>query len=629
MTKYRLLNASSALAIAVTGVMGVQPVVAQQLEEIVVTARKVEENLLEVPLAITAFSARDIESMNLKQLGDIALMTPSFNFVNQQGASGRNDRSSRALTFRGLYLNNNSGSAAGGQLFIDGAPVISALPPSMGDVERVEVLKGPQSAYFGRSTFMGAINFVTREPSEEFSGRMSGEFSSFNSSEGNLSLEGPIIEDKLLARISGRSYKRGGHYRNAANGTQRLGEENSKSIAGTLLFKPTDDLKIKLFVNYFSDSDGPPAQSQFKLNPYRNCFPATNAAANSRQSFGYICGEIPTMSSVPKTDIGGDYDLTPFIYDQVWNRSPAHWKLFDPSFLDHYGLERRAVQADLRIDYEFGDGYSFSALSAFHRDKNSTLIDSTYFADGHLPNLLYNPNVAPNNTYPQNFTFLRLLQGLSRDYSQEARITSPQDQRLRWTVGGNYLYFKSPGGTVFGYDVRTLAFAASITRSKLSTPAVFGGAYYDIMDNLTLSAEARYQWDKITNVPYVNLAGAIVTGPAANPLKDTFKSFSPRVSLDWQVTEETMVYALFSRGYRPGGFNAALATSTAETLAALVAAVPNAGVSYLQERLDNYEAGIKSEFLDGRGRATLSVYYDKYKNGFPAQWDPKLGIHVT
>src|SRR5687768_16377440 len=104
MTKSRLLAAGSAVAIMASA--GAGTAFAQALEEIVVTARKVEENLLDVPLAITAFAARDIEAMNMKQLTDIALMTPSFNFVNQQGGSGRNDRSSRSLTFRGLYLNN-------------------------------------------------------------------------------------------------------------------------------------------------------------------------------------------------------------------------------------------------------------------------------------------------------------------------------------------------------------------------------------------------------------------------------------------------------------------------------------------------------------------------------------------
>ena len=143
------------------------------LEEITVTARKVEENLMEVPLAITAFSAKTIEEQGIKQLTDVMRFTPSFNFVNQQGGSGRNDRSAKALVFRGLFLGNNVGTTAGGQLFVDGAPVFGAQPPPIADVARIEVLKGPQSAYFGRSTFAGALNFIMKEPGEEFGGKIS------------------------------------------------------------------------------------------------------------------------------------------------------------------------------------------------------------------------------------------------------------------------------------------------------------------------------------------------------------------------------------------------------------------------------------------------------------------------
>ncbi|MCU0760924.1 MAG: TonB-dependent receptor plug domain-containing protein, partial [Steroidobacteraceae bacterium] len=113
------------------------------LEEIVVTARKVEENLMEVPLAITTFSAQAIEEQGIKQLVDVMRLTPSFQFTNQSGGTGRNDRGTTALVFRGLFLGNNAGVSAGGQVFIDGAPVFGAQPPPMVDVARIEVLKGP------------------------------------------------------------------------------------------------------------------------------------------------------------------------------------------------------------------------------------------------------------------------------------------------------------------------------------------------------------------------------------------------------------------------------------------------------------------------------------------------------
>ncbi len=612
MTKFRLLMASSVLAIAATGAAS-----AQQLEEITVTARKVEENLMTVPIAITAFSSKEIESMGVKQMTDIALMTPSFNFVNQQGGSGRNDRSSNSLTFRGLYVNNNAGTSAGGLLFVDGTPVIGAQPPSVSDIERVEILKGPQSAYFGRSTFMGAINFVMREPGETYKGKITAEYASFGSNEETISFEGPIVEDKLAARISGRNWVRGGQYTNALNSSEKLGAQSTKSVSATFVAKPTDRLKLKLVANYFADSDGTPAQTTLATSPPGNASLFNCAyAGNTRSAGGYYCGELPTIDKLPTRLISQDSNFTPSLQNAIYDASPAIWKIFDPRFLNHFGLERRAFQADFRVDYELESGWSFSSITAYHRDKNSTMIDSTYIGDGDQPNFLYSATPGTvANTYQPNFTYMRLLQGLTRDWSEEVRVTSPQKERLRGTLGFSYLNAASPGGTVYGVDVRVPALAASITRSRLLTPAVFGGVYFDVLENLTLSGEARYQWDRVKQIPYVGAAGTLLTGVAANQLANTFKSFSPRVSIDYKFAPNSTLYALWSRGYRPGGFNAALFTSPQDVIDALRAAEPNAGRSYLQEQLDNFEAGIKASFLDGRARATLSVYYDKYKNG--------------
>ncbi|MSO97690.1 MAG: hypothetical protein EXR11_05650 [Rhodospirillaceae bacterium] len=612
----------------------VSPALAQQqqaqaqsmaLEEIVVTARKRQESLMEVPIAITAFSANDIEAIGIKQLNDIMIMTPSFHFVNQQGGSGRNDRSANALVFRGLFLANNVGANAGGQLFIDGSPVFGAQPPPAVDVERVEVLKGPQSAYFGRSTFVGAINFVTKDPnSDEFKGRVSAEFSSWDSHDGSLTFEGPLIQDKLAGRITGRSFHRGGQYPNAADTSEKLGEQNSTSITSSLVFTPSDALKLKLWVNRFEDDDGPPSQAvllQENFNSFVNtdksCTPIGTTprpragAPSTRVGFGYFCGELPSFSDLPISIISGDWNLNHPNTQNALFKPPSQWVIFDPSFNRHGGLRRIGQQATFSIDYDL-DGYSLEAQTAAHFDKSQTIVDLNYRDGRDRPNPLFAGS--PTTRVPW-LQFLLLLQGKSRDWSQEFRVTSPQDQQLRFTVGGNYLDLHTPGGTVYGMSTIGPLFTAAITQQDISTPAVFGALYYDITEELTASAEARYQWDKIIVTPRVGTTGLVVTGVAANPLQNTFKSFSPRVSLDYKFSEDSTIYALFSRGYRPGGFNTGLVTSTQATLDALRAVVPNAGISFEQERVDNYEAGIKATFLDGRARATFTVYRDTWANG--------------
>jgi iron complex outermembrane receptor protein len=639
-----LLATASIYGLSAGGAYAQQQAQAQglALEEITVTARKVEENLMTVPVAVTAFSEKDIESINIKQLTDVMLMTPSFNFVNQVGGSGRNDRGTNSLVFRGLFLANNSGLNGGGQMFIDGAPVIGAHAPAIADVARIEVLKGPQSAYFGRSTFVGAINYITRDPSmDEFKGRFSAEASSWNSHDLTASFEGPLVEDKVAARVTGRNYRRGGQYTNYANpGAEKLGRQTTGSVSGSLLFTPSDAFKAKTYVNWFEDNDGPPAQGAFKsdtfsrVNADGSCTPFSaaspagsaygTAAANSRASFGYLCGTVPKMSDSVKKLLSGDYDLSNSVTrNAIFNPNP-NFIIFDPQFKTDGGIKRHAFQADLRMDYETSGGYTISSLTAHHHDRAMTIIDLNY-RDGHdRVNPFY--AASPTTRVPW-MQFIQVSQNKTRDYSQELRVTSPQDQSFRWTFGGNYLDAHTPGGPVYGISQTGANFSSSITAGDVSTPAVFGAAYFDFTDALTLSAEARYQWDKIKSTPKVSIAGVPVTNPTI--LEDTFKSFSPRVSLDYEYAEGSTAYALFSRGYRPGGFNAALVTASPAVLAALQAVVPNAGVSYEQEKLDNYEIGLKSTWLDGRARTVLTAFYDEWIGGQVANSIPVTAGGIT
>jgi len=601
------------------------------LEEITITARKVEENLMSVPIAITAFSAKDIENANIKQLNDVMLRTPSFNFVNQQGGSGRNDRSTNALVFRGLYLGSNIGLSAGGSLFIDGAPVVGSQPPAINDVERIEVLKGPQSAYFGRNTFAGAINFVTRDPSTSFKGRLNAEASSWQSYDTSVSVEGSLT-DTLSARVTARSFDRGGQYTNFGDpGGSKLGGQTTQSVSTTLVFKPSESFKIKAYLNAFRDNDGPPAQGALKSESFTgrvyangNCIPFSQApagtaalgqAANSRASFGYVCGTVPKIKDLPAYIISGDWDLSsPVTRATLFTPPNPAWAIFDTSFNTHGGFKREAFQSDVRADYEFGGGYTFTSLTAAHRDKTMTLIDLNY-RDGH-------DRKNPLNAIPANASktvawqqFLLVSQSRFEDWSQEFRITSPQEAKFRWTAGANYFDGKTPGGTVYGNSVIGPLFAAAITEQKVQTPAYFAAVYYNITDQITLSAEGRYQTDKLTQIPKVGVSGAVVTGLAATPLKATFKSFSPRFTVDYQITPDTMVYALYSKGVRPGGFNAGLVTAAPATVDALKAVVPTAGITYDEEELENREVGIKSTLFDGRARVTLTYFDDQWKNG--------------
>ena len=625
MTRTRLAAATAIISLFV---LPATAAIAQELalEEIVVTARKVEENLMEVPLAVTAFSAEELESIDMAQLTDLQLFTPSFSFTDQAGQSGRNDRSSNSLTFRGLYLNVNVGITAGGLMFIDGAPVVGGYMPSIVDTERVEVLKGPQSAYFGRSTFVGAVNFVMKEPGDEFGGRVSVDYGSFGSNEQHLMLEGPIVKDKLSVRVSARHWELGGYIDNYGQPGERLGGRTTNSLSTSIVFTPADGWKAKLFVNYFEDDDFAGAQFALKedsyngrANPDGTCDPLSTPLREglnptSRAAFGIVCGEMPSLSELDPSIFSADTVIDSILEKTLFDPNP-NWLVFDPDFNREPGLKREAFQSHLRIDFDHSSGYSFTSLSAFHTDKNQNVIDLNYrdFRTRANPLAPIFIGVLGRTDIRTDFNTTLVIQGKQRDFSQELRVTSPQDRRLRWTAGFNYFDAYSPGGSVYGNLILGPSFVATIVERAAETPAVFGASYFDITSNLTLSVEARYQWDKIYQNTVIDRTG----NPPATPadFSATFKSFAPRISLDYNYADNSTVYALYSRGYRPGRFNADLATESGAVLEALRAVAPNAGINILEEQLDNYEFGWKATWLGGRARTTLAVYYGEWLNG--------------
>jgi iron complex outermembrane receptor protein len=592
------------------------------LDEIIVTARKRDESLMDVPLAITAFPAAAIEAMDLQQINDLQLYTPSLSFTNMQGGSGRNDRSSNALVFRGLSLSANTGITAGGQVFIDGAPVVGGLTPSFVDVERVEILKGPQSAHFGRSTFVGAINFIMKEPGEEFGATVGLEYSpTFDSHEQNISVEGPI-GDKFGYRVSVRNWEQGGYIDNYANTSVKLGERTTESISTSLVWRPTENLKIKGFFNYFKDEDGPGAQFFMgdtdgfeRAYPDGTCDPLSapmrpgfEGRENERWALGSVCGTLPSMGELDPSIYSMDETLlnNALLTDTLFNPDP-NWVIFDPNYHRKHGLKREAYTANIRIDWDIGD-YTFTSQTAFHEDKIQNILDLNYRDGRPVPNPL---GFLPTTLEWWNTTLLN--QGEQEDFSQEFRLTSPQDGRFRWTAGLNYFDAHSPGGTVYGNLIFGPFFTSAIVQRDVSTPAVFGAAYYDFTDKLTLTVEGRYQEDKITEQIIIGVNQLPPDPPET--LEATYKSFSPRISLDYKYADNSTAYILFSRGYRPGRFNGVLNNAPQDVLDALLAVAPDASVQVDEEQLDNYEFGIKSTWLDGRARTTLAVYYDEWIDG--------------
>ncbi|MDG2320956.1 MAG: TonB-dependent receptor [Rhodospirillaceae bacterium] len=586
-----VMLASAAAVVIANSPVVTMPVLAQQvaLEEIVVTARRRNESLLDVPLTVTALTSADIEIKAIDELSDIVDYAPGFFYG---GATvGRNDRSNRRLIMRGMQVSTDVQTRQGTTMFIDGAPVLGAEIGSTESAERIEIVKGPQSAYFGRSTFAGAINVITKNPGQEWKGKITAEAGRFATSDFGAEIEGPIVADKLAIRLSGSQYQTGGNYRNGTNTSEKLGRRETIDFAGTLYATPNDQFTAKLRVHYWEDDDGPSASIGYGVNNGEDLFNCNlggtagiiNPALSNNN---WICGTPPQ----PRPDqIQADNVVTPLIAQILLGNdtvaAPSLGFIFDPQFIKGFGFKRRAFEASLGLDYELSNGITISSITAAHSNEWAALDD------------LDRRNTADIGVVQD---VILLNNRDDEDFSQEIRIASPDDQRLTWMIGGSYYDGQSiatAGFNLFG-AFRSFNFGGG---NDVQTTGIFGSGAYDISDQLNLSVEARYQWDEVTD-------GAV----GGQQLSGTFNSFSPRVILDYKPNEDMTIYASFARGYRPGEFNASLVGLPQSVLDQVAAAI-GADISVDEEKLDNYEIGFKGSLFDGQAQFTAAFYYAEWR----------------
>ena len=570
------------------------------LEEIFVTARKREESLLDAPLSITAFSADKIEALALNELSDIVAFSPGFYYAEQSVGSGA--RAHRRLLFRGMNPRTDIQTRQSATLFIDGAPTLGSELGATESYERIEVIKGPQSAYFGRSTFSGAINAVTKTPGNEWHGEVSAEGGRFSMSRFRAQVEGPLMQDKLAFRLSGSTYSKGGEYKNAADPTQKLGARDTDDIAGTLYFTPTDNLSIKLRAHFWRDSDGPSISTAYGPDNNPDAFNCNKGPRN------WVCGVVP----LPKT-LAKDLD-----YDDVakgdFDRPIVTDNLIVDELPDRFGLERNAHELTAIVDYEFSNGMSFQSIIARHEDEYASMSDVDGRRTAGLEGNFF--GTCPNGSAAGGFlcsayTYQMLTTHLE-DFHAEARISSADDQRLRWMIGGAY----SEREQLLMTFSRLVGFApnpSSITSVPLfnyepETIAVFGSLSWDVTDQLTLNAELRYQEDEISE--------GRTTADRSFPmeeLNDTFKSLNPRFILQWKPSDGTMFFASYAEGSSPGVFNLGL-IGLSPTELAQIRTQTGADTSVDEEDLTSYEIGVKSTLWNGRAQFALTGYYGDWES---------------
>ncbi len=550
--QHKSLVVAVAAALGAGGLVAGSPAGAQGLEEIVVTARRTEEILQDAPVSVSAFSERAIEDLGLRDIDDIARFTPGFS--NSAYVGRRGDRP----VIRGqsnVLAQVQFGVESGTAYFVDGVYWPGSTQAiDMNDIERVEIIKGPQSALYGRNTYSGAINYVTRSPSNEFEGRARASYGRYGETDNSISFSGPIVEDQLFFSVHGRYYEYDGEYRNQLTG-ERVGWERTKSVSGVLTWEPHDNVSIRFRTAFSKDRDGFPPIFLWDSNQ-NNCAPGFRSNANyaqwPTQLFGapvygenenqYYCGTIPAR---------------PDAIQQTPEQVPLE------------GFERYQWLNSLAGEFDIGGtGYIMRLQGAFRSERDRYGVDSDFIG----------PDVTFITTQEEN---------VIDDYSVELRIESPQEERLRWIAGVFYYdqdddqFLITPDNpTRFGLDVNIA--------QTIDNRALFGLLEYDFTDRLTGTIEARYAEEEKIRVESA-AEGGFVGGR-------TFYSFTPRATLNFELNEDVMLYGILARGNKPGGVNGS----------------DGAGVGtpfYDEETSTNVEIGAKLDWLDGRLRTNFVAYY--------------------
>ncbi len=570
-------------AIPMTGLiyagLSFQPAMAQ-LEEIIVTARKREEALIDIPFAVSAFSDADLTTSNLKNFVDLSQFAPGLTFQN--ATTNRADRGMPNIIIRGLNLQSFSGSSDPALFFIDGAPVFGGEVGSFVDIVRVEVLRGPQSAYFGRNTFSGAINLITRDPGDEFGGLAGLEYGRFGTTDLQLSVEGPVIPGALSFRLSGRSNKKGGHYINHASGERDIGEEKTTSLVGTLIATPSDKVRLKFRYDYTDIDDGPNAGFRFGRT-FGNCDPDGNGTMT------YRCGQGPDIG-IAESMVGHINAFDPSYFNNVGylENVVERYSLFSDTstrqidgegvFIDGMGLAKRVYGATFQAAVDLPAGMTFDWISGYNKT---------------LQQIVSDENTLPRENLRVVLGDVFLVERYSKNSSHEARLSSDSDRQLRWTAGASFVESEAITSCVAGIFFAPRAFNCRPIL-KTETAGAFGGLYYDVSEKLTVSGELRVQNDKVS-VPSGDLA-------------EEFDDFGGRITLQYTTAEGLMLFGNYGRGFRPGGFNSIFATLS-QSEAASLTANSGAELDVEPETLDQFQVGVKGALLEGRLQGSAIGYW--------------------
>jgi iron complex outermembrane receptor protein len=551
------------------------------LEEIIVTATRRETSLQETSVSVTAVSAEAIQDRNIVDLRDVAKYSPGISLSTRPGRG----TAASGVAIRGIGVDSfDSGPAVG--IYVDEVynPSIGANILSLMDVERVEILRGPQGTSFGRNTISGAIQYVTKAPdTEEFEASLRATAGNFSRNDIMGAVNIPFAED-FAVRLSAMRNDRDGYVKDLLNDIDRGADETE---AGRIRFRwePSDELTLDLkYEKVKQDSNGKAVEIT-AINPGA-VFPGITLLNGLFDPSLFLTPAVISTEEFTNPGFDGD-DF--FKYDFDVFQTTINYDIND----------------NLSVKYIFADA---SWESDLYQDFDGTPIP-----------LLQNNSF--DNSYTDLTTHELQFQG------------SAFDDRLNYTVGYYYTEKESlsewQAAIRIGPELPAISIPAGPTlppntlRPNFGQPlqtveaqAIYLNTVFDLTDQLALTLGGRYTEDELSSELVLPFLDVNPTSPTvgqivglADPVVSEFDNSSFALGLDYDITDEIMVYGKISEGFRAGGFNANWA-------------VDNGGSVFDPEEATTLEFGMRADLLDGRLRLNPTIFF--------TEWDDiQVNVPVT
>ncbi|MEM1089017.1 MAG: TonB-dependent receptor [Pseudomonadota bacterium] len=634
-----LMTLSTAVALGMSGSVDAHTVEAFSddkivLEQIVVTARKIHEKHQEVPMAFQVLTRERLDIQGFDNVSDANLLIPGLTydigaFVQDTRPAMRGMQNERGRPSVAVLIDHVDASSE--NLSIPGGS--SMLSTRLLDVERIEVVKGPQTLLYGRNAFGGAINIITKRPEFEWGTFAGLDVGNGNRQTGEFGVTGPLIDNVLAFRAAVSDHSLDGFYNNPNTG-EELGAQDNLSGSLGVLWKPREQLQAYARFQFSDENYSQPASALVTYDD-RLPVPGGTFAAGPPGSPRLPCpGDLSTVppqvqfACTRGVVIG---ELSARESDIDYSLDPTTGQPFD-------GMAQIQRFGTLQVDYQTDFG-TLTYLGGFLQNDSTDRADADY------------TDFAVDDPFAFSISTINILDYQFEHQSHELRFAGQTD-RMSWIVGGmTYLedatlfngaqfWLRNPnsllGGPPFGLATEPNPGVKPRNEQNRDTEhySAFFSLAYDINDRWTVTGAGRYSVDNIDyRVPtwsrqQVSLLQQVPVPicPVENDTRDVPQSqrypnvafdcsvsdsvesnvFTPRVAVEYRPGGNSLYYASVTTGFKPGGFAANEAVSLE-------------GQRYNEERVTTYEIGGKTDWLEQQVRLNWALYYNDYR-------DQQIGI---